>query len=80
MRKTLTVGELREIIKNIPDNTPVRLTSDTGVDQGEGDIVVESAYRVNYTTYVGETTPENLIKVDYLAIYCNDRVEDEEDE
>jgi hypothetical protein len=71
--KRLTVGQLREVIKNIPDDVWVELSSDTGVDQGEGEVVVESAYHVKYKHPGGET-------VEYLAIYCNDRVEDNDED
>lgn len=33
--KVLTVGELRKAIEGVPDNLEVRLSSDTGVDQGD---------------------------------------------
>lgn len=61
----LTVGKLREVIKDLPDDLKVELSSDTGVDQGEGRIIVEDAYRVKYSS------------VDYLAIYANDRIEED---
>ena len=34
--KPLTVGELRKALDGVPDDLEVRLSSDTGVDQGEG--------------------------------------------
>ena len=40
----LTVGKLKDIIKDIPDDATVELKSDTGVDQGIGKIVIEDAY------------------------------------
>ena len=46
--KALTVGELKSVIKDIPDDVEVRLSSDTGVDQGECRIVIESADHVKY--------------------------------
>lgn len=61
---SLTVGKLKEALKDVPDNLEVRLMSDSGVDQGNGQIIVEDAYRVNYGN------------VDYFSIYANDR-EDE---
>ncbi len=71
-RKELTVGELRKAIEGAPDNLKVKLSSDTGVDQGEGRIIVESARRINYKTQHGE--------VDYFEIYANDVDDEEEDE
>lgn len=74
MCKELTVGELKKALEGVPDDIPVKLSSDTGVDQGEGRIIIESARRVNYKTQCGE--------VDYFDIYandCNDEDEDEED-
>ena len=43
--KPLTVGELRKALDGVPDDLEVRLSSDTGVDQGEGKIIVENAQR-----------------------------------
>lgn len=72
MIKPLTVGELRNALKDVPDDIEVRLDSDTGVDQGEGNIIVESARRIKYST-------ENF-DVDYFSIYANDVEDNEEDE
>lgn len=67
--KGLTVGELKQVIENIPDNFLVTIASDTGVDQcddNDFDLVVEDAYESN----------------NELVIYSNfrDFDEDEEDE
>ena len=46
----LTVGELKQVIENIPDDYIVTISSDTGVDQcddNDFDIVVEDAYESN---------------------------------
>lgn len=43
MNAPLTVGELRKALDGVPDNLEVRLSSDTGVDQGEDRIIVEKA-------------------------------------
>lgn len=66
MKKVLTVGELRKAIEGVPDNLEVRLSSDTGVGQGVGRIVVESAKRVKYGL------PNGTTGVDYFDIYAND--------
>lgn len=76
--KALTVGELRKALEDVPDELEVRLGSDTGVDQGEGEIVIESARRVKYNLPKGrrfDDTGEN--GVDYFEIYVNDRWDDE---
>lgn len=65
--KALTVGELKNVIKDIPDDVEVRLSSDTGVDQGEGIIIIESASHIKYGT------------TEYLSIYAND-IDDYEEE
>ena len=67
--KRLTVGELKQVIENIPDNFLVTIASDTGVDQcddNDFDLVVEDACESN----------------NELVIYSNfrDFDEDEEDE
>jgi hypothetical protein len=72
MCKELTVGELKKALEGVPDDIPVKLSSDTGVDQGEGRIIIESARRVNYKTQCGE--------VDYFDIYANDCDDEDEDE
>lgn len=54
----MTVGELKKLMKDVPDDTKVELASDTGVDQGsEGIIVVEQAFYSRNIFY----------------IYCNER-------
>lgn len=66
--KKLTVGELRAALVGVPDELEIELSSDTGVDQGMGEIIVESARRVTY----GNT--------DYFDIYTNDREIDDDTE
>lgn len=56
----MTVGELRKALEGVPDELEVQFSSDTGIDQGECEIVVEMARRVQY----GST--------DYFDIYAND--------
>lgn len=63
--RELTVKELREALVGVPGDLPVRLSSDTGVDQGYGDIIIEKASRVKYGS------------VDYFDIYANDYAEEE---
>lgn len=58
--KVLTVGELKRALDGVSDEVIVQLSSDSGVDQGEGAIVVESANHVKY----GNT--------EYFSIYAND--------
>lgn len=67
MSKVLTVGKLKEVLKDVPDDLEVKLSSDSGVDQGIGQIIIEDAYRVSY---------EN---VDYFTIYANDSDEYDEE-
>ncbi len=68
--KSLTVGELKEALENVPNDTIVKLTSDTGVDQGQcgGKIVIESAHYTHYST--------DEYTVDYFGIYANEVEED----
>lgn len=44
--KELTVRDLRHALIGVPDDILVRLDSDSGVDQGLGEIIIESARRV----------------------------------
>lgn len=59
----LTVKALREALKGVPDDLPVRLSSDTGVDQGYGDIIIERASWIK-----GEDG--------WFDIYANDHCDD----
>lgn len=69
MSKPLTVGDLRKALEGVPDELEVQLSSDSGVDQGIGEIVIEMARRVQYDD------------TDYFEIYANDTCEEgEEDE
>ena len=73
--KELTVGELREALEGVPDELHIRLSSDTGVDQGHlgGEVIVEKARRVTYQI------SDEII--DYFEIYANEReIDEEEDE
>lgn len=73
--KELTVGELRKVLEGVPDELHIRLSSDTGVDQGidGGKIVIENAGRVRYQI------SDEII--DYFEIYANEReIDEEEDE
>lgn len=62
MIKKLTVGELKNKLKNIPDDLEVELWSDSGVDQsddGDFEVIVEDAFIINngfaiYANYVDE--------------------------
>lgn len=71
-KKALTVGELKKALEGVPDNLEVRLSSDTGVDQGEGEIIIESARRVNYDLPAGKYFEDGSTSVDYFEIYAND--------
>lgn len=79
MSKKLTVGELRKALENVPDDLEIRLSSDSGVDQGGevGDeIIVEDAYRVKYELPNGERFSDTgETGVDYFTIYANYRDE-----
>lgn len=64
--KELMVRDLRQALIGVPDDIPVRLDSDSGVDQGLGEITVECARRVKYGSE------------DYFSIYANDHADSEE--
>lgn len=66
----LTVGKLKQTLQNVPDNVIVKLTSDTGIDQGCGAVLVLDAGYVN----------EPLFDMQYFSIYANDIVEEGDDE
>lgn len=70
---TLTVGQLRKALEEVPDELEVKLSSDTGVDQGEGRIIVEDAWRTKYDLPDGRKFEDGSTGVDYFTIYANDR-------
>ena len=77
--KKLTVGELRKALEGVPDELFVELDSDSGVDQGMGEIIVESARRIKYELPNGqrfEDTGET--GVDYFSIYGNDHCDEDD--
>lgn len=80
MEKSLTVGELKKALEGVPDELEVRLSSDTGVDQGIGRIIVESARRVKYSLPEGQSFEDGSTGVDYFDIYANDQGDFEESE
>lgn len=69
MCKELTVGQLRNALKNVPDDVPVVLSSDTGVDQGMGKVIVLSAHYCHYEEY----------NIREFSIYANDIIEEDEE-
>ena len=80
MAKDLTVGELKKALEGVPDSLEVRLSSDTGVDQGIGRIIIESARRVQYNLPEGKRFEDGSTGVDYFDIYANDIEDFEESE
>lgn len=61
----ITVKSLREALKDAPDDAVLVLSSDTGVDQGAGEIVIENVYMSPYWNE--------------FVIYANDVDPDEEE-
>lgn len=59
----LTVKDLRHALVGVPDDLPVRLGSDSGVDQVYGDIIIEKASWIK-----GEGG--------WFEIYANDHCDD----
>ncbi len=76
MSKKLTVGDLKKALENVPEDLEVKLSSDSGVDQCDDDdfdVVVEDAYRHNYTLSIGKTFEDGTNEVDEFLIYANFR-------
>ena len=44
MANKLTVGQLKKALVDVPDWVPVKLISDSGVDQSYEEIVIKDAY------------------------------------
>jgi hypothetical protein len=67
--KPLTVGELKNKLTNVPNDVIIKLSSDTGVDQGYcgGEIVVEDAwYHKSWSRYDDDS----------FCIYVNEQEEE----
>lgn len=58
--KKLTVGDLRKALEGVPGDVVVELGGDVGMDPENGEIVVETAYRMKCDN------------IDYFVIYAND--------
>ncbi len=71
--KNITVGELKKALEDVPDDLEVELSSDTGVDQGDSEVIIHQARRIKYTSIISG------IKRDYFAIFAdyNDDLEEE---
>lgn len=69
--KNITVGELKKALENVPDDLEVQLTSDTGVDQGDSEVIVNQARRIKYTD-------SYCRHIDYFAIFADYKDELEE--
>ena len=65
MIKKLTVGELRKALENVPDDLEVELSSDTGVDDGPSEVIVNDARRVKYTSIYDVQVDKFVIYADY---------------
>lgn len=78
----LTVGKLKKALENVPEELEVKLWSDSGVDQSDDDseVVVEDAFRHQYTLPEGRTYEDGSNSIDYFVIYANYREEEEEEE
>lgn len=69
MKKSLTVGELRKAMIDVPDELNVRFLSDT---VGAHAIILESARRVKYELPDGQRFQDTgATGVDYFSIYGN---------
>lgn len=76
----LTVGKLKKALENIPDDLEVELWSDSGVDQSDdgSEVVVEDAFRHQYTLPKEQTYEDGTNSIDYFVIYANYRDDEEE--
>lgn len=79
MREKLTVGKLKKALENVPDDLEVELWSDSGVDQGDSDVIIEDAYRHQHTLPQGQTYEDGTNSIDYFVIYANYDNEDWEE-
>ena len=76
----LTVGKLKKALENVPNDLEVELWSDSGVDQsGDGsEVIIEDAFRHQYTLPEGEKYDDGTNSIDYFVIYANYEEEEEE--
>ena len=78
MQKTLTVGELKQALIDIPDNLEVTFSSDT---MDSYDIILTDAYRVKYELPDGRVFADTGESgVDRFTIYGNVIEDDDDDE
>lgn len=66
--KKMTVGQLRKTIENVPDNLEIELESDTGVDQGDSEVIIHYAKRFNYTDLYCRKIDKFVIYADYKDV------------
>ena len=82
MQEKLTVGKLKKALENVPDELEVKLESDSGLDQCDDNdfkVIVEKAFRYQYTLPDGETFQDGTNNIDYFVICANYREVNEED-
>lgn len=65
MDKKLTVGQLKKALENAPDELEVELSSDTGVDQGESEVIIHLAKRIKYVDFYSRSIDKFVIYADY---------------
>lgn len=78
----LTVGKLKKALENVPNDLEVELWSDSGVDQRDDDseVIIEDAFRYQYTLPEGKKYDDGTNSIDYFVIYANYEEEEEENE
>lgn len=65
MMEKITVGKLKKALENVPDDLEVELSSDTGVDDGPSEVIVNDARRVKYTSIYDVQVDKFVIYADY---------------
>lgn len=78
----LTVGKLKKALENVPNDLEVELWSDSGVDQSgdDSEVIIEDAFRHQYTLPEGKKYDDGTNSIDYFVIYANYEEEEEENE
>lgn len=65
MDKKLTVGQLKKALEDVPNELEVELSSDTGVDQGESEVIINHAKRIKYVDLYSRSIDKFVIYADY---------------
>lgn len=74
----MTTGQLKEILKEVPDDLEIRLTSETNVDQNNT-VTIDGVYRVSYGEQKKRKAEGRPVLTDFFAIFANSHPKKKQD-